>query len=730
MHAIRHGRSVAVALLLTTTLFVYLSAAALVAAAPANAGPPAGPSASAQALDALLAVQQAQLTASDGAAYDEFGCSVALSGDTAVVGAYVDTVGANANQGSAYVFVRSGTTWSQQAKLTALDGAANDYFGGSVAVSGDTAVVGAYGDDVGANADQGSAYIFVRSGTTWSQQAKLTAADGAASDQFGWSVALSGDAAVVGARYDTVGANPSQGSAYIFVRSGTTWSQQAKLTAADGAVNDLFGCSVTISGDTAVVGARNDKVGANAYQGSAYVFVRSGTTWSQQAQLTAADGAANDDFGTSIALSGDTAVAGADCDTVGANAYQGSAYVFVRSTTTWSQQAKLTAADGAANDYFGQSVAVSGGTAAVGAFGDDVGASTEQGSAYAYARNGTVWSQQQKLTASDGAASDRFGYSVALSGDTAVVGADGHDVGGIFDQGAAYVFTGVDTAPPGDPTNVVISADGACGATITWTNPTDSDFDHVRIVRKLGSAPSGPTDGSVRYEGSGASFHDTGLADGVTYFYGLYAYDHVGNASSGVQGQVVGEDLVPPAAVTGLIASGGVSSCSLSWVNPGDSDFDHVKVVRKSGSDPSGPTDGALVYQGWGVSATDSPLAAGTYHYGVWAYDGAGNASAGAFATAAVSAPAVPGRPLAKSPKGLISSRTPTFRWTAATGAATYEVRIYRGSRVIRKKTGITKLSWKCTRRLPRKVWLTWKVRAHNAGGWGSWSAKPRFKVR
>ncbi len=256
---------------------------------------------------------------------------------------------AGSESGSAYVFVRSGTTWSQQAKLTAFDAAAIDQFGYSVAISGDTAIVGAYGDDDAGSAS-GSAYVFVRSGTTWSQQAKLTALDAAASDQFGYSVAISGDTAIVGAYLDD-DAGSASGSAYVFVRSGTTWSQQAKLTASDGAASDLFGYSVAISGDTAIVGAYGDD-DAGSDSGSAYVFVRSGTTWSQQAKLTALDAAAVDCFGYSVAISGDTAIVGAYLDDDAGSA-SGSAYVFVRSGTTWSQQAKLTASDGAASDQFG-----------------------------------------------------------------------------------------------------------------------------------------------------------------------------------------------------------------------------------------------------------------------------------------------------------------------------------------------------------------------------------------
>ena len=395
--------------------------------------------------------QTAKLTADDGAVADFLGTSVAISGDTAIVGSPQDDVGANGDQGSAYIFVRSGTTWIQQQKLTASDGAAMDIFGYSVAIFGDTAIVGAPPSDVGTNTEQGSAYIFVHSGTTWSQQQKLTAADGAAGDIFGSSVAISGDTVIVGATFDTVGANTGQGSAYIFVRSGTTWSQQQKLTASDGAANDEFG-DVAISGDTAIVGSIFDDVGANANQGSAYIFVRSGTTWSEQQKLTSADGAVGDRFGFLPAISGETAIVGAPTDDVGVNANQGSAYVFVRSGTTWSEQQKLTAADGAASAQFGFSSAISGETAIIGANVDDVGANGNQGSAYVFLRSGTTWSQQQKLTASDGAEFDNFGTHVAISGETAIVGSPFHSVGAIAVQGSAYVFVDGSVTPTPTPT--------------------------------------------------------------------------------------------------------------------------------------------------------------------------------------------------------------------------------------------------------------------------------------
>lgn len=381
-------------------------------------------------------LERAKLTAPDGAAFDQLGASVAVSGDTVLVGANRDDVGANADQGSVYVFVRVGSEWRYQAKLTASDGGAGDFFGHSVALSGDTALVGAPLDDTGAQIDHGSAYVFVRSGGIWTQQAKLTASDAAAADMFGFAVSLSGGTALVGAKGD----NAEQGSAYVYVVSGTTWTQQAKLTATDGAAGDMLGYSVALNGDTALLGAPVDAIGANLQQGSAYVFVRSGTTWSQQAKLTALDGAPGDQLGFAVALSGETAAVGANLDDEGGNPDQGSVYVFVRGGTSWSQQSKLTASDGAAVDVFGSAVALSGEIAVMGAHRDDVGANSDQGSAYVFVRSGTLWNQQQKLAASDGAGSDLFGYSVSLSAETVLVGAYPDDISTNFDQGSASVF--------------------------------------------------------------------------------------------------------------------------------------------------------------------------------------------------------------------------------------------------------------------------------------------------
>ena len=234
-----------------------------------------------------LSTQQAKLLASNGKAFDLAGLSVAISGNTAVVGASRDD-DKGTDAGAVYVFVRNGTSWTQQAKLTAADGAANANFGISVALNGDTALFGAKFDGSAAS-DAGAAYVFVRTGTTWTQQAKLVASDAAVEDQLGASVALEGDTAVVGTIEDDDHGDRS-GAAYVFVRSGTSWTQEAKLTPDDGAAADQFGISVSVSGNTVAVGTWGDDDLGNS-SGAAYVFVRSGTSWTQQAKLLAGDGA-------------------------------------------------------------------------------------------------------------------------------------------------------------------------------------------------------------------------------------------------------------------------------------------------------------------------------------------------------------------------------------------------------------------------------------------------------
>ena len=381
-----------------------------------------------------------KLFAGDGAAFDDLGWSVALDGDAALVGARGADVNGNFRQGAAYVFTRTGGLWAQQAKLVAGDGAAFDGFGISVALDGDTALVGAANAAVN-GVRQGAAYVFTRTGEGWVQQGKLVAGDGAASDAFGLSVTLDGGTALVGAYNAAVNGNRFQGVAYVFTRAGEGWVQRAKLVAGDGAAFDRFGGSVALHGDTALVGAGYAAVNGNSGQGAAYVFSRTSDGWAQQAKLVAGDGAASDGFGISVALDGDTALVGALGADVNGNGPQGAAYVFIRTGGDWVQQAKLVAGDSAVFDDFGTSVALDGDTALVGAWGAAVNGNFQQGAAYVFSRTGEGWAQQAKLVAGDGAADDVFGWSVALDGDTGLMGAPGADVDGNRWQGAAYVFT-------------------------------------------------------------------------------------------------------------------------------------------------------------------------------------------------------------------------------------------------------------------------------------------------
>ncbi|MCP5094729.1 MAG: hypothetical protein GY943_04170 [Chloroflexi bacterium] len=386
----------------------------------------------------MIWVEDTKLLASDGEAGDRFGQDVSIDGDLIIIGADLDD-GSGADSGSAYVFVQdSQGIWSQEAKLTADDGAAGDGFGLRVAVNGHTAVVSAISDDDNGSSS-GSVYIFVRdSQGNWSQEAKLTADDGAADDKFGFAIGISEDTVVIGANGDDDNGTDS-GSVYIFVRdSQGNWGQEAKLTADDGAADDKFGFAIGISEDTAFISANGDDDNGSG-SGSVYIFVRdSQGDWGQEAKLTADDGAAGDKFGQRVAINEHTAIIGAiSDDDNGKNS--GSAYIFVRdSQGNWSQEAKLMADDGVVGDRFGFAVGISGESVIISASEDDDNGSNS-GSAYIFMRdNQGNWSQEAKLIADDGAADDKF-RRVAISEDTVVIGASGDDDNGT-DSGSAYIF--------------------------------------------------------------------------------------------------------------------------------------------------------------------------------------------------------------------------------------------------------------------------------------------------
>ena len=436
-----------------------------------------------------LAVQQAELAGENSTAMDFFGWSVAIDGDTAVVAADLKNIGTSPTRGAVYVFTRSAGVWTEQTMLTAGDGADYDCFGSDVAIDGDTILVGAMNKTIDDSPNRGAAYIFVGSGPTWEQQDVLTAADGRDGDNFGYSVALSGDTALIGSPYHQVGDNSSQGVAYVFTRSGGAWTRQAELVASNGASNDYFGLAVALEAGTALVGTAYKTVDGKACAGSAYVFTGSGSSWDEQAILSPADAAAADYFGFSVAISGDTALVGAEYKQVGDNGGQGAAYVFTRGGSDWTQQAKLVAGDGAAGDQFGNSVALEGGTAVVGAYYAGGG----QGAAYVFTADGASWSQFQKLTDADPVTNEHFGSSTAISGNTAVVGAFNKKVGDNIAQGAACVFVSGSGGPVAGFANALACGQGYLSAPNTSSIAFSgaSDFTIELWVKPSGVATDG-----------------------------------------------------------------------------------------------------------------------------------------------------------------------------------------------------------------------------------------------
>jgi len=400
--------------------------------------------------------QRAVLTAPDARPNANFGRGIRISGDYAVIG----------SPDGAYVLKREGSDWVHQTKLTAPDLALTLGCIGNVGISGDSVIVGAdSASDYGQ--ESGAAYVFAPGGGAWVsgtwvpiwiQQARLTPPSGAAFDKFGYSVSISGDCAIVGAPFED-GSAGNSGAAYVFHRAGGVWALQAKLTAADAAENDNFGTVVCLEGDHAIVAAPFDDAHPLSQDdaGSAYVFRRSGTTWAQEAKLMPVSeiDTSFDHFPSDICISGDRVILGtayyyagggvithtSGLSSRGAIAMatyhgSGSAYIFRRDGTDWTQEAELRPSD-EAGDAFGWTVSLSGDYAVVGAIDDnDNGASS--GSAYVFKRDGTSWTQDAKVMASEGAEMDEFGMGLALRGDSFLVGAQR---GGANDAGAVYVFS-------------------------------------------------------------------------------------------------------------------------------------------------------------------------------------------------------------------------------------------------------------------------------------------------
>lgn len=395
---------------------------------------------------------QQQLISGGSANSDVFGNAVAVSGTIALVAANNQTVNGNAKQGAVYVYTYADGNWTLTATLTATDGAAADYFGTSVSLSGSTALIGApY------HGGSGAAYVFTESGGTWTQAAELTASDGVSGDNYGMNVAIDGSTAVIGAP----GKNGSQGGAYVYAEPGGGWASTsaftAELTASDGAAMDEFGFSVSVSGDTVVAGAPEHQVGANSQQGSVYVFTKPGSGWATtsafDAELTSSDGAARDQFGYAVAAAGSTILVGAP-DHVPSTVKMGAAYVYTEPASGWAttsdQAIELTPPDGVDSGLFGNAVALIGGEALVGSKWATAGGDTQQGAAYLYVESTGGWAagvaNPTEFTAEDAVAQAAFGYSIALDSSAVLVGAP-HYIDSIQTvPGEAYAFSTSDVS--------------------------------------------------------------------------------------------------------------------------------------------------------------------------------------------------------------------------------------------------------------------------------------------
>lgn len=407
------------------------------------------------ALQQTFSEQQKSL-ASDKAGSSGFGYSVALSrdGDTAIVGSPNRSDGELVGNGAAYVLTRSGDAWAEQQKLNALDLDSSDSFGYSVALSrdGNTAIVGAHRKLSSMIFSHGAAYVFTRTGTTWTQQQKLDLVDKATDDFFGFAVALSGDGntALISARGKSESPLLRNGVAYIYTRSSGTWTQQQKLLASDRATSDSFGYSVALSDDASValIGAESEDESPNTNNGAAYVFRFSNGSFAETQKITSLDRADSDRFGTSVSLSADgkTALIGARLKKIGSASGAGAAYVFSDSASRFKQEAMLVTSDPASSDLFGFSVSLSGSgnTALVGAYQKSDSPLVANGAAYLFTRTGGKFTQLVKLSAGDPVTGDFYGQGVALSrdGGTVIIGAPAKGDNGMNLVGAVYIYAG------------------------------------------------------------------------------------------------------------------------------------------------------------------------------------------------------------------------------------------------------------------------------------------------
>jgi hypothetical protein len=414
-----------------------------------------------------------------GGANDNLGGAVAVFGERVLMGAIGDA-DAGSFSGGAYVVRRVGQVYVHEARLPAAGLAASSRFGSAVAMNDTIAVIGAAG-----HLGTGAVFVFRRTGSTWTQEHVLTALDGAANDSFGNAVSLSGDRILIGAVGDAdLGSNT--GSAYIFRFNGVSWAQETKLTSSNAALFAFYGISVSISGTRALVGSR-DGIGGASGSGAVYAYAFNGSAWVQEQRIDAPDAATSDAFGCSVSLEGDLALIGARADDDGGS-NTGSAYLFRRSGGVWLQEAKLNAPDPGASDFFGNSVSLSGTFAAIGATGDDTTAA-DVGSAYLFARIAGAWSLVQKLNALDGLASDGFG-TVAVSSGRLAIGASFDDDLGTSSGSVSLFFLAPTLSIDRQPADTATTAGQRTTLSVLATGPLLTSYQWRKSGSPLTDGPA------------------------------------------------------------------------------------------------------------------------------------------------------------------------------------------------------------------------------------------------
>lgn len=465
--------------------------------------------------------QEFKLLASDGAASDEFGSSVAVSGDVMIVGAPKNN-NAAVTCGTAYVYRKTGSTWTQEQILSALDAGTDDQFGISVDIFDNVAVVGAhFDDDNGTNA--GAVYVYRNNGSIWVQEDKLIALDGNAGDEFGRSVAVYDSVIVVGAYRANLGST-GNGAAYVFKYNGINWTQTQKLNAIAPQIDDFFGYSVDIHKDRIIAGTyQDDDNGVNS--GSAYIFNFNGTLWQQEQKIIPSNGTAGDLFGFSVSVNDSTALIGAYGKNTGFPG-SGAAYVFTRQGSIWTENQQLTAPGAQQDDWFGYDVKISGRTIIAGAFHDD-DLGPESGAVYLYRYDGSNWIYEFTMRAGDGNTNDFYGIRTDLDGNEIIIGAPNNDDNGA-NSGSAYAYSLCTYRPVQELCLSTVNSNFAENLLI-WSKPTTTFIDSFFVYRFDGI--SDVLIGKRGYDEASEFTDNTANVNGNSYRYRLSTINHCGTES-------------------------------------------------------------------------------------------------------------------------------------------------------------------------------------------------------